>query len=146
MAKIGTILVWCSRATVSASRWNRCIASSSATAPNRRTFERHAAAERGLLGLVDDAHAAPADLADDPELAQGGRRLGRRGAGRAVDELDAGEAGLELRGQLRMIRQQLVTVGSLAGLEIGQIAVQDADDRGGRVGGRNALRLAILLR
>ena len=127
MAKIGTMLVWCSRATVSASRWNRCIASSSATAPYRRTFRATLAPERGLLGLVDHAHAAPAELAEDPELAQGCRLLGSREPGRTVHELDAGETGLELRGQLRMVFQQLVAVGSLAGLEIGHVAVQDAD-------------------
>ena len=33
-------------------------------------LQRHAAAERFLLGLVDDPHAAPADLAHDPEVAQ----------------------------------------------------------------------------
>jgi hypothetical protein len=33
-------------------------------------LERDAAAERDLLGLVDDAHAAAADLADDAEVAE----------------------------------------------------------------------------
>ena len=32
-------------------------------------LERHAAAQRDLLGLVHDAHAAPADLAEDPVVA-----------------------------------------------------------------------------
>ena len=73
-----------------------------------------------------------------------GRLLGSR-AGRAVDELDAGQTRLELRGQLRMVRQQLVTVGSLAGLEIGHVAVQDADDRRGRVGGSHRFRRVPLL-
>ena len=45
----------------------------------RQDLQRHAAAERELLGLVDDPHAAPADLAEDPEVAQDPRqgRLGR---------------------------------------------------------------------
>ena len=40
----------------------------------RQDLQRHAAAQRDLLGLVHDAHAAPADLAEDPvvaDLAQG---------------------------------------------------------------------------
>src|SRR5204863_488978 len=32
-------------------------------------LQRHAAAEGDLLGLVDYAHAAPADLAEDPVVA-----------------------------------------------------------------------------
>ena len=40
---------------------------------NRQDLQRHAAAERDLLGLVDDPHAAPADLADDAEIAQHAR-------------------------------------------------------------------------
>ena len=35
----------------------------------RQDLERHAAAQRDLLGLVHDAHAAPADLAEDPVVA-----------------------------------------------------------------------------
>ena len=47
----------------------------------RQDLERNAAAQRDLLGLVNDAHAAPADLAEDPvvaDFAQGwirGRRI-----------------------------------------------------------------------
>ena len=37
-------------------------------------LQGHAAAERLLLGLVDDAHAAPADLAEDAVVAQPARR------------------------------------------------------------------------
>ena len=36
----------------------------------RQDLERDVAAERLLLGLVDDPHPAPADLAEDPEVAQ----------------------------------------------------------------------------
>jgi hypothetical protein len=32
-------------------------------------LERDVAAQRNLLGLVDDAHTAVADLANDPEVA-----------------------------------------------------------------------------
>ncbi len=95
-------------------------------------LQGHMAAERCLLGLVNDAHAAAAELADDPELAQG-RRLSRRRAGRAVDELDAGQAGLELGGQLRDVPQKLLAVGSATRLEVGHVAVEDARQLLGRV-------------
>ena len=35
----------------------------------RQDLERHPAAQRDLLGLVHHAHAAPADLAEDPVVA-----------------------------------------------------------------------------
>ena len=35
----------------------------------RQDLQRHPAAQRDLLGLVDHAHAAPADLAEDPVVA-----------------------------------------------------------------------------
>ena len=37
-------------------------------------LQRHVAVERALVRLADHPHAAPADLADDPELAPGLRR------------------------------------------------------------------------
>ena len=44
-------------------------------------LQRHPPAQRLLLGLVDDPHAAPADLAEQPELAQpAGRHAGDRPA------------------------------------------------------------------
>ncbi len=39
-------------------------------------LEGHATSERELGGLVDDAHSAAADLADDLEIAQRGRDIG----------------------------------------------------------------------
>ena len=36
----------------------------------RQHLERHAAAERDLLGFVNHAHAAPAQLAEDAKIAQ----------------------------------------------------------------------------
>ena len=39
----------------------------------RQDLQRHPAAQRDLLGLVDHAHAAPADLAEDPVVADQGR-------------------------------------------------------------------------
>ena len=54
-----------------------------------KDFQRDAAPQRDLLGLVDDAHPAAADLANEPILAQDrvGRQgiLGTAGAGRFED-------------------------------------------------------------
>ena len=40
----------------------------------RQHLQRHPPIQRDLLRLVDDAHAAPADLADDAEVAEDARR------------------------------------------------------------------------
>ena len=59
----------------------------------RQHLQRHAPAQRQLLRLVDHAHAAPADLADDAEVAEQIRRrtIGhRRGRGHARKLLRAG--------------------------------------------------------
>jgi hypothetical protein len=45
----------------------------------RQDLQRHAPAQGDLLGFVDDAHAAAADFADDPEIAQRAGRLWLRG-------------------------------------------------------------------
>ncbi len=42
----------------------------------RQDLQRHAASQRQLDGLVDDAHSPPADLTHDLEVAQGVRRNG----------------------------------------------------------------------
>ena len=75
------MLVWCSRAAERASRSNRRTCLASASAPGRQDLQRHAAAERFLLGLVDDPHPAAAHLAQQAELAQPARRAPAIGAG-----------------------------------------------------------------
>ncbi len=50
---------------------------------------------------------------------------GRR-TGRLVDELDAGQARLELPGQLGMSVEKLPAIGSSTRLEIGHVAIEDA--------------------
>ena len=86
-------------------------------------LQRDPAAQRDLLGLVDDAHPAAADLANEPVLAQ--HRVARqliprqvipgqveraiRGPGRRrVDEFHDVEAIGQLLGDLRVAPQQLV--------------------------------------
>ena len=78
----------------------------------RQDLQRHAAAQRDLLGLVDDPHAAPADLAEDPVVADlpeardGGRRRPDRlvaGVALGLLDLDQGREQLaDLVGQLRV--------------------------------------------
>ena len=76
----------------------------------RQHLQGHAPAERELLGLVDDAHAAPADLADDAEVAELHREIregfgwsshgtGQRGPQGRCDAFDLLSKGEEL-GQL----------------------------------------------
>ncbi len=79
------MLVWCSRPAARASRRNRA---RSAGSPEQ--LQRDVAVERLLEGLVDDAHAAAADLADDAEVVQPLRRgsEGRRHhRGRVLSDL-----------------------------------------------------------
>jgi hypothetical protein len=59
----------CRSPATCASSWNRCTARVD-RGGGRHYFQGHAAAEGDLLGFVDDAHAAPTDLADDPEIAE----------------------------------------------------------------------------
>ena len=68
--KTGTMLVWCSLAADFASRSNRRLAWASSSMFLGSTLRRHVTAQRDLLGLVDDAHAALADLAEDAEIAK----------------------------------------------------------------------------
>ena len=58
---------------------------------HRQDLQGDATPERHLLGLVDDPHPATADLADDAELAQGGRTMPARGAGHGLQQLQARE-------------------------------------------------------
>jgi hypothetical protein len=53
-------------------------------------LDRDATVERGLFGLVDNAHSASPELADDPEFAQDRGLLSGKPC-RPVDELDTGK-------------------------------------------------------
>ena len=135
------MLVWCSlrhRFGLALKPLHRLVVGDGAEAED---LERNAAAQRRLLGLVDHSHAAAAQLAQDAELAQACRRPGGRSR-RSMDELDAGQARLELGGQRGMGGQQLAPIRRLPSLEIGHVGVQDAGQKGGGVGRRNGFRLA----
>ena len=122
------MLVWCSRAAARASRRNRGQRLAVLRDLPGQDLQGHAAAERDLLGLVDHAHAAPADLAEDPVVAhlaqrrQGDRRF--RGAGPLrlvlLDplDLDQGREQLaDLVGQLGAAVDVLLQAGPLAAAE-----------------------------
>ncbi len=62
-------------------------------------LQRHATAQRDLLGLVDHAHAAPADLAKDPVVADLAevRSHGKRGRSQLAARLAIGLLDLDHR-------------------------------------------------
>ena len=62
---MGTMCGWSSRATASASFWNRTTSAARGELGRPDHLEGHQPVERGLAGLVDDAHAASAQLAKD---------------------------------------------------------------------------------
>ena len=90
-------------------------------------LQRHVPAERLLLGLVDHAHAAPAHLAEDAEVAQplqpparGRGRSGvgpRRIAGAGLDLLDQRQGGEEVADRLGVLGEPLGVLG-----EVGMLA------------------------
>ncbi len=86
-------------------------------------LQRHAAAQRDLLGLVDHPHPAPADLADDPVVAdlarlRRGHRpavvLGLRRRPELVDQRHRGEHAADRLGQRGIPRRVLLDGGTLA--------------------------------
>ena len=105
------MFVWCSLAAAFASRSNRRRLAGSRNTAGRQHLQGDAPAERHLLGLVDDAHPAPADLAEDAEVAQVGDRRGGRdrhgqlGAGVRLGPLQldqGGEQRPDVVGQVRV--------------------------------------------
>ena len=107
----------------------------------REDLQRHAAAQRLLLGLVDHAHAAPADLAEDAVVAQplepdphrgavGGQRAG--GAAGALAQVLHHQQGREqvadLVGQLGVALEVLAERGLLAAaLAVEELLGQELD-------------------
>ena len=109
----------------------------------RQDLQRHAAAERDLLGLVDDPHAAAADLAEDAEVAQdaqlvegsgapgrpGGRPVRWRSPSSAIIS-SAGSSRRSSLGVLGVAGQVPVQVHRVAGLEpVGELVDQVLQDR-----------------
>ena len=108
---------WCSCAAAWASIWNRWRCFGIDRRREGEDLQGDPATERDLLGLVDDAHAAPPDLADDPVIAELGPRrdglgLARRrpepGGRRRLDELQHREAFPQRLGDLGVLGQELV--------------------------------------
>ena len=107
----------------------------------REHLQRHPAVQRTLHRLVHHPHAPAAHLGDQAEVAQVADpglaftrfdrlRIGdqrRRGQRRLADEFEAGQARLQVLGQLGMFGQQLVPRGRGALLGGGQVGVQDLD-------------------
>ena len=101
-----------------------------------KNLQRHAARQRDLLGLVDHAHPAPSDLADESKIAQHAcaRRIARVNRrlpavaadfeGGLADKLQARQAGAQPVGDVRVLGDQLRGVGSPAGLQLGQVGLQ----------------------
>src|SRR5437879_8716242 len=81
-------------------------------------LECDAPVQGNLFRLVDNAHAAPADFTQEPEIAQlprdrGLNQLAQRG-GHVVQLAQTGKIFLQLRGKFRMARDKLLWIGSLA--------------------------------
>ena len=108
-------------------------------------LQGHPAPQRLLFGLVDDPHAAASDLADDPVIAEEGPGPGD---GRVVAEfghpprqLHHLQAAAQLRGDRRVLGQQPVGVGGPAGLQVGEVVVEDPGHFG-VLGGRGVRTVA----
>src|SRR5262249_32698134 len=81
-------------------------------------LERHAPAERDLDGLIDNPHAAPANLAYQAKVTQGAFRLDLwivRGG--YMEDLDRGQHGPQNGGELRIAPGILLDLRLLAGAE-----------------------------
>ncbi len=95
----------------------------------REHFQRHAAVQGTLHRLVHHPHAAPADFGDQAEVAEDAdpglglaftrfdrlliRDQGRRGQRRLADEFEAGQARLQVLGQIGIFGQERVRAGAL---------------------------------
>jgi len=101
-----------------------------------KNLQRHAARQRDLLGLVDHAHPAPSDLADESKIAQHAcaRRIARVNRrlpavaadfeGGLADKLQARQASPQALGHGRVPVDELPRVGPPAGLQVGQVRLE----------------------
>ncbi len=94
----------------------------------RQHLQCHPPTQRDLLGLIDDAHTAPADLAQDAVIAQGPHGIGLGGSSSAVlraggsatqlvHDRQGGHQLTDLTGQLRILSCQRFHVGRPAGAQ-----------------------------
>ena len=115
------MLVWCSMAAARASRWNRSSWLGSRQAVLRQDLERDVPAQALLHRLVDDAHAAAGDLAQDAVVAQplGDRPRGLRPRREQPGRLVGPAAELFNRDQGR---EQLVDLRGELGVFLGVVA------------------------
>ena len=109
----------------------------------RKNLERHAAAQRDLLGLVDNAHTPAANLAEQPVVAQSPlgivlffmlgvvldmlvpALLGARCAQPfLVQQFDAGQISAELIDVSRVVGRQLLDIGLFTVFECQQISFE----------------------
>ena len=104
--------------------------------------------QRDLLGLVDDAHAAAADFAEDAEVAErpfhaASWRPGRQRSfadretlllADVLQEIEAGQAGGEVVGDFGVPSDEGLHVRALAGAAGGQIFVDDPGQEGVALG------------
>ena len=93
----------------------------------RQHLQGDAAAEGDLLGFVDDAHAAAADLAEDAEVAEAGAIASQSTAGRASSGTRGRLSG-RLVGQLRCDVLHEVQVAEAFGQLVGNIGVFGQQD------------------
>ena len=123
-------------------------------------LEGDAPAQRNLLRFVDNAHAAPADLADDAKIAEApplgeecsGGILSRcriaQPRGRVVQQGQLVQVSTQGIAQFRVFRHQVVGMGRTTLLQFSQVAFQDTDhprrlvarQPGGRAIGLDKLR------
>jgi hypothetical protein len=100
----------------------------------RQDLQRHAPAERDLLRLVDDPHAAAADLAEQPEVAE--RATGalvapvREALRRAVHAVERRERRAEPLRDLRMRREERLPRGGETPSLVGDVLVEQLADPG----------------
>src|SRR5262249_22315375 len=103
----------------------------------RQDLQRHAAAKGNLLGLIHDAHAAPADLAKDAEIAEATRRWaeilrlirGDRVGLFLAHEFERGECLPDHCCELREAADVVINLGLLAPAEPLEELVCDAPDQ-----------------
>jgi hypothetical protein len=127
------MLVWCSRAAARASRLKRTSWRAIEQGVAGQDLQRHVAAQRLLLGLVDHARAAAAHLAEDPVVAQplqpaalgfgrpgeGARRLALAG----LHLLDQRQGGEQVADRLGVLGEPLSVLG-----EVGMLTAAVAGD------------------